>query len=232
MTAEVTKPGLKAWIQRNIGLQEDNTSCFHSYHECFRTLDGRVPFCLRLNNAFPYGKRDNLVTVSLHACYGETKVCLYKHTQMERLCVFFSVLEDDDFETDIPAYAKAFRQTDDDGDLFSTLIHDPPTEAELDRIHTTILQLQRLRPCGCGQPAALSSSSNPETDFCVKCELTLTGTPEAVPDEDSNCIICIENIVPGHLSILKCCGVEMHAGCREDYFQNTNKCPHCRSCTC
>ncbi len=230
MTARVTKSGLKAWILRNIGLQKTNTSCFHTYHECFRTLDGRVPFCLNLDNAFSYLKRDNFVSVSLYTHGG--KVYLHTNTCRWDISVrFFSVLEDDDFENDIPAYAKAFYQPDRDGNLFSVSVQDPPTEMEIDRIHTKLMQLQRLRPCGCGQPAALSSSSNPETDFCVKCELTLTGTPEAVPDEDINCLICLENIIPGHLSILKCCGVQMHVGCREEYFQDKNKCPHCRSCT-
>ena len=227
MTSPITKQGLKAWIKRNIGLRDSGTSCFHNYQERFRTLDGRVPCCLQIDGAFPYEKRNNLMTVSLHHCHGKVHLITNTRRWDVSVCFFSAVSDDEDFENDIPAYAKAFRHTDEDGNLFSTFIHDPPTEAEIDRIHTTILQLQRLRPCGCGQPAALSSSG-PETDFCVKCELTLTGTPEAVPDEDSNCIICMENIVPGHLSILGCCGVEMHAGCREEYFESSAKCPHCR----
>ena len=96
-------------------------------------------------------------------------------------------------------------------------------------MHASITQLQRLRPCGCGRHAALSSGALTESDFCVTCELTLSGTADAIPNEDTVCLICQEPIISGHLSRLNCCGVDMHAGCCEEYFDKLDRCPHCRS---
>lgn len=228
MNSLVTEQGLKAWINRNIALRNSDRSCFHTYQECFRTLDGRVPFSLHLLNAFPCAKQDNLVTVSLLGCYTD-KVSLYINTRRWDVSVcFFSALDDEDFESDIPEYAKAFRQPDEDGSLFSMTMHDPPTQLEIQRLFTAILQLQHLKPCGCGRPAAISPIDSLDIDFCVKCELTLTGTPAAIPDEESKCIICMDAIVPGTLN---CCGVKMHAGCRKEHFEKSSRCPHCRCCS-
>ncbi len=222
-----------AFIRRNIELQEAKTPRFHTYQESFRTLDGKVPFSLQVENSFPCHKRDNLVIVSLYAYRigsnreEELKFSLITHKWNVFVDLFSAASDDEVFESDIPKYAKyAFRNAGDDGSIFSRHVSDPPSQIDLDSIHGSILQLQRLRPCGCGRPAAISVSG--DTDFCLECELTLTGTADAVPDDECLCIICMEPIIKGHLSRLNCCGVEMHAGCREEYFDKSHKCPHCR----
>ena len=89
--------------------------CFHTYQECFRTLDGKISFCLQVGLAFPYSKRDNRVTAKLltDGDNFSARVQLFIDTRKWDVSVsFFSAVSDDvDFENDIPKYAKAFSGT-------------------------------------------------------------------------------------------------------------------------
>lgn len=237
MSKLVTRAGLTAYLSDLLECN-DKRPTLHQYLPCFRSLDGRVPFCITLSPAFGCMHREKLVRFHICNTYSEPdgrqiRVCI-DCNRWEVSVVFFSDSDDgDEFEMDIPEYAKRFRKIinpcDESDDLFSMNISDHPGASDIDRILNAVWRIQLLKQCGCGNPVS-PFSLDPEAMLCVECQLTMPDDPDEIIPRDT-CPICQHDVVPSHISVMQCCGVVLHKGCRQEIERHSDRCVNCRGNT-
>lgn len=228
----VNKSGMHAFLSRNIALRRSQIHPSQTCVEAFRTVDDRVGFCLQIfpTAGFRYDD-DRILRLDVRVIGNSIWVRLDLNRWQAMLFFNSDIDEEDidvDIEQDIPDYAKEFRRSlGSDNTLFDIALHDPPTKSQVVVLVRHIRCIQLMKQCGCGRASAISDGVIP-CEFCVSCELTLTDTPDGVPDEDQCCLICLEPIAPAHMTVMSCCQAQLHQGCREEFQRRDSRCVHCR----
>ena len=217
--AQVTHAGLRAFLTQAIEeAAVDDIRDIDTY-EHFTSLDNRVRYTMLVTRLFPKDK--TVVVQTRWNMYHRKVLCNISALKYEVSISFKSDFDEDNYECDIPTYAKDYRtllkdEDDDDFfDLFSTQVYEEPTARQVALILKNIHRLQDLRPCPCGRPFTKTG------DMCGRCTLTQTGV------SGPQCLICLQPAPPAQQIKLPCCGVVLHRGCYI-CLDNKCKCIHCR----
>lgn len=216
-TRAVTRDGLRRYLKRHVALCQASP-----YVHCgkdFSTLDGRVCFNLWVEDAF-----DSKKEVDLWLMCHSGKVRVVLNARKWYIRISFA----EETTRKLPKYIKAYHRDmgsrqDDQCDLLEIQVHDPPTEAELDRVYISCVHLQNLGCCGCGRYTGVSMT--PGQLFCDSCELSGCADEQEVGE----CIICMEPVIAPHLHKMPCCGVVTHRSCHDEWENgHGSRCIHCR----